>query len=434
MRKYARYFPNWLEAAWLFLGLGTMMYQDKNAQQALSGVLYTTDILRFGCVMIALTIVVLHLKRVPRFRVNPITIFLIYNILGVASSLWSTSFVNSLGKSVELLTATAVVWVTMARPDKNARLQRLVNWSIVETALCLVYVIIGAILDPENYIEASPGIFHYDLGGERFSSNSVSRYGALLGLFCLAKALTEQGRRRWFYGLGYLICLAFPVAAQGRTGMIAVVLGTALIFARLYPMRSILAIPATAGFALLMFGDILLKLFMRGEDQAQFDSLSGRTTMWDAAWQVFLARPLYGVLFGTGFGVGGRTVFLKLSSNALTPAFFNGISSLHNGLMEVLLGVGLFGFIVWLFAVLWATVPAIVAYIRGDQWPNLIGLVAVFTATFLSTGIGGWLDQEVQYFLAASAILWLRGRQRETAQIYPARTGIGAMPVRQWSR
>ncbi len=299
-----------------------------------------------------------------------------------------------------LLAAALIVWCTMARPDKEVRLLRLVHLTIAEAVLELAYASVGAILDPSDFSEPSRGIFPQALAAPRVSSNSISQFGAFVGLFFLAKALTE--RRRWLYGVCYLVCGVFPVAAQGRTGMVSFVVGSALLFARRYPIGAFFGIPAVAGVAGVLLGNDLLQLFLRGQDQDLLYSLSGRTTVWEAGWQAFFARPF----FGSGFGVGGREVFLHLVGYRSEL-----ISSVHNGLLELLLGVGILGFLPWACSVLWTLRLAGAAYLRGDALPIVIGMVVAVTATCLSIGLGGWLDILPQYFLATSALLWVGNRR-----------------------
>ena len=401
MRRLTLCLPYPLEWAWLLSGLVPLVQEERTPEQALSGAIDNTIYLRFSLVCIALVIVVLHLRRVPRFRLSPVSLFLIYVMFGLTSSLWSASFVVSLGKSMELMAATLVVWITMARADREFRLQRLVNWTLLGAGLWLAYAVTGVILDPTDFSERVPGIFPYLLRSPAISANSIAQFGAFLALFCLAKALT--GRSPSLFGSYYVACLAFPVAAQGRTGMVSAVVGSALLFTRRYPLKSIIAIPVTAALASLLMGNILLKLFQRGQDPELLYSLTGRTTMWEAAWQAFLTKPF----FGTGFGVGSRTVFLS------TAGFRHDlISSVHNGCLEVLLGVGLLGFSIWTWAVLWAMRLAIVAYLRGEHLSILIGMVVAISSTLLSIGVGGWLEFTPEYFLAVSALLWVRSRQR----------------------
>jgi O-antigen ligase len=403
MASLVRYLPYPLEWAWILLCIATLTFTSRPAAGALSGTIDNTIYLRFSFVLCALAIVAFHFKRVPKLRLNPISLFFAYVFFGVTSSLWSASFVASLGKSVELLAATLVVWVTMARPDRELRLRRLVYLTIAEAVLELAYASIGAIFDPSDFSEPSRGIFPHALAAPRVSSNSISQFGAFVGLFFLAKALTE---RRWLYGVCYLICAVFPVAAQGRTGMVSFVVGSALLFARCYPIGSFFGIPAVVGVAGVLLGNDLLKLFLRGQDEELLYSLSGRTTLWEASWEAFFKKPF----FGSGFGVGGRELMLNLVGYRSDL-----ISSVHNGFLELLLGVGFLGFLPWAGSVIWTLHLAAAAYFRGDSLPLVIGMIVAFTATCLSIGLGGWLDIVPQYFLAVSGFLWVRSRQRVEA-------------------
>jgi len=309
---------------------------------------------------------------------------------------------------MEMFAAVLVVWITMARADAEARLRRLVYWTLIESVLGLFYVTLGNVFDPAEFQEylQTPGLFSYSWSSPLIYANSVSQLGALVGLFCLALA-TEKRRSSWFFALCYLASAAFPVLAQGRTGMISLVVGTGLILARRFPASSVVTFPAAAGLAIILFGHTLQTLFLRGEDQEELLSLSGRTTLWDWGWEAFLTQPW----LGSGWGVGSRVVLLH-NVGPSGGAFGGTIASLHNGVLEVLLGVGLVGFIIWACAVVWSCWLAAAAYLRGDYLPFIIGMMVPATATFLSTGVGGWLDFFVQYFLAVTALLSLHQQQR----------------------
>jgi hypothetical protein len=151
----------------------------KSAADALSGTLNAIDLLRFSLDIVALTIVVLHLVRIPRFRLNPTSVFLVYVLFGVSSTLWSAGPVNTLGKSTELLAAVLVVWITLARADAGFRLERLVDWTLVEIGLDFFYLVLGRIVDPTEFREeALPGALFTSSWALRDSRPTVSRYAA----------------------------------------------------------------------------------------------------------------------------------------------------------------------------------------------------------------------------------------------------------------
>ena len=312
---------------------------------------------------------------------------------------------------MEMLAAVLVVWITMARADAEARLRRLVYWRLVESVLGLVYVTLGNLFDPAEFHEylQTPGLFGYSWS----SPNNLCQFGISArgpSRLILSRSCEREAASSSFFILCYLASAAFPVLAQGRTGMISLVVGTGLILARRFPASSVVTFPAAAGLAIILFGHTLQTLFLRGEDQEELLSLSGRTTLWDWGWQAFLSQPW----LGSGWGVGSRVVLLH-NVGPSGGAFGSTIASLHNGVLEVLLGVGLVGFIIWACAVVWSCWLAAAAYLRGDYLPLTIGMMVPATATFLSTGVGGWLDFFVQYFLAVTALLSLHQQQRVKA-------------------
>jgi O-antigen ligase len=358
---------------------------------------------------LALVIVILQLKHLPRFSFNPISVFLVYIAVAICSSAWSESPLNTLGKAAEMLGAVVIVWIAMARPDREVRLQRLAYWVIAEIAVALLYVTIGNVLDLDGFREYAPrsALFAYSWASPKISSNLISQMGALLSLFCLALATQKRGGSP-FLILCCVVGAVFPALSQGRTGMVSLAVGTGLIFARQFPVLSVVTVAPIAGLATVLFGDKLVTLFLRGQDNDLLFSLSGRTTWWELGWAAFLRRPV----LGAGWGVGSRVAIRQFGSIAMAD-----VSTLHNGFLEVVLGVGIVGFAIWLSVVIWAYGLAITAYLRNDSLPFVIGFVVCATATLLSTGIGSGLDFVTQYFLAVTALLWVRKqRQLKTAR------------------
>ena len=146
--------------------------------------------MRLGLLSLALVILILQFKHLPRLAFNPISVFLVYVVVAVCSSVWSESPVNTLGKATEMFGAAVIVWIAMARVGSRVRLRRLAYWVIAEIVAALFYVTIGNLLDLDGFREAAPrgALLAYSWGSPRISSNLVSQIGALLSLFCLALA------------------------------------------------------------------------------------------------------------------------------------------------------------------------------------------------------------------------------------------------------
>jgi O-antigen ligase len=407
--RRAWFLPQEAEWAWLLLCLSGLTFAQRTAAQSLSGTIEATDTTRLGILSLALIIVSLQLKHLPKFGFNPISVFLAYVAVAFGSALWSESPVNTLGKAAELLGAVIVVWIAMARPDPNIRLRRLTYWVIVEIVIALFYVTIGNVLDLDGFHEAArrSAMFAYSWGSPRISSNLVSQIGALLSLFCLAAGVQKR-EGAFFLILCCVVAAMFPVFSQGRTGMVSLIVGAVLILIRRYPVLAVVTIPPTAGLVAMLLGDKLVTLFLRGQDSAMLLSLSGRTSWWELGWTAFLQRPM----LGAGWGVGSRVAVRQFGAFNMAD-----VSTLHNGFLEVLLGVGVVGFVIWAYVFVWGYWLAVAAYLKNDSLPFVVGLVVCATATLLSTGVGSGLDFVSQYFLAVTAFLWVHKQQ----QVTPAR-------------
>ena len=122
-----------------------------------------------------------------------------------------------------------------------------------------------------------------------------------------------------------------------------------------------------------------------------------------------------------GGGVGGKTVIAHIGNMYLEE-----MSSLHNGFLEVLTGLGIVGFIL-------GSVMLVVASFRSwSAWnlhPEFAGtyvlIIHVWMTTIMSTGLLGWMGYEVAIFLCIITNLDL---VRELA-VRPAR----ALKPLRWS-
>jgi O-antigen ligase len=131
---------------------------------------------------------------------------------------------------------------------------------------------------------------------------------------------------------------------------------------------------------------------LQGHQQASsFVTLSGRTIVWTAAVRQFERYPLLGV----GGGVGGKMVISHIGD-----IYLQEMSSLHNGFLEVLTGLGIIGFL------LGAGLLVVASFRAWSSWnlhPEFAGtyvlIIHVWMTTIMSTGLLGWMGYEVAIFL-----------------------------------
>jgi O-antigen ligase len=110
------------------------------------------------------------------------------------------------------------------------------------------------------------------------------------------------------------------------------------------------------------------------------------------------------------------------------------MSSLHNGFLEVLTGLGLVGFAVgvsMLVLTTWRTLKA------WNSNPEFVGtyvlIIHVWMTTFMSTGILGWMGYEVALFLCILTNVDLvaeRARALTRDDVRPVRWRAGTLVPR----
>lgn len=387
-----------LEIAWLFLLLGTLSFKARTATESLSAQMDSAHLIRLAFDGIALVIVMLHFKRVPRVAFDPINIFLGYAILGVVSTLWSASPVATLGKSGEIFIAAVIIWKTLSFPDSVDRLRRLLDILLVAIGLILTYTMVGYFLFPEIFTKASRGLIPITMISNVMSGNSLAYNGSMLALTFAAKKLSleDENKKNNIYIFCYLYFAAFPILAQGRTGMLMLGIGTIFLLLMTRKVSTLIFAPLLVGGVFYAAWSTLTTLFLRGQDEQLLFSMSNRTVMWGRAWDAFWEDPV----FGNGFAIGSRLVFLKG-----TEGFDADISSVHNGFLEVLLGIGTVGFLFWIVAFVLAIGLSLSALVRKKHLDVAISFFYVVPTTIMSTGAGGWMSLTVAYFLVTTAYL-----------------------------
>ncbi|MFN0088686.1 MAG: O-antigen ligase family protein [Acidimicrobiales bacterium] len=413
---------NRLEVAWLALWAATISFAHRTANESLSGAIDTTHLQRIGFVAVAFLLVASTAGSLRRPRAEPLTLFLIYGVIALASVLWSASPVATAGKAAELLVAVLVVWQTARLADAPRLLLRLVDWTLLFNGVLLAVALVGYAVAPQIFSEPSRGVFRYQLAAPYMSSNAVAVLGATLAVVALARFLSLRpgDGRRGFHAVVALGFAAFPFLAQGRTGIAILAVGVSILMLRRRPsLATLIVFPAVAAVGVMMLTE-LATFVVRGQNVNQVETLSGRTALWDLALDGVAASPWVGY----GFGVGGREAFATVG----LEGFGDTISSVHNGPLEVLLGLGVLGFAVWLPAVLWGLWQAARALLADRELDLAILVVPWLARTVMSIGLGGWLDPMVGTFLAATTYFAMMRRAERVRP--PPRAANFAMPRR----
>lgn len=336
--------------------------------------------------------------------------FFLYTIYFLLSSIWSTEPLMTFGKGIELLLGLGIVLHLSCSVDAIYRLDAL--RTLLLRFICMIGTIAvgGFLLRIPAFVAQGHGIFLNSTADTPFlSSNGLGYISSLLLLSVAAEFLSERmSGQSAIMQSGYAIFLF--LFAESRTSIVIIVLGIGILLTRKsWVLAAGYFISISLGVCLELHR--VLKLFQGHQAQEQFHTLSGRTIMWAAAWRQWKTRPF----FGFGGGAGGKFVIYHLGNSSLQV-----LSSLHNGFLEALTGLGAVGFTLGLSVLIMAT---LLTYRRWRRDPWMLGIyipiVHIWITSLMSIGVLGWMNYEVMLYLILLSVLDVQSENDRVACASP---------------
>jgi len=156
----------------------------------------------------------------------------------------------------------------------------------------------------------------------------------------------EPRRKKWF-AASALLAIGECGIADSRTPFVALGAGVVLYILWRYRLRGVLLLAAAAGLliaVLPLLGHNLSEYTGRGD----VTTLTGRTEMWAFVVQEIRRRPFTGY----GYEVAGAIFQSKYFPIWYGPWDLGSQSSLHNGYLNHMIGIGIPATLFWLFIVL----------------------------------------------------------------------------------
>jgi O-antigen ligase len=400
---------NSLEVAWLLIYAATLTYSRDTLATELNPTLGMANLLRMFFVSSSLTIVFVHLlKGIPYPRFNAVWIFFIYLCIGLISTVWSVSQIKTFGKVLEILAPTLIVLLCANKANAGDRLRRLFDWYILMYFIIVMVHIIGLFIAPDIFFHSIEG---HGISSQLFPSNSISILSAILAIVfisrwgeaILLRVQIIRGVSRREYLFWFLIFFIACVFGHGRTAIGIAVLSTILIVLRTKLTFPILLLAVSIPLLIISFSDPIIEYLYRGQDLEAIKGLSGRRQLIEMGLPYFFESPT----IGYGFGVGSDYVFNRIGASGLTN-YGKTISSLHNGIIEILLGTGILGLAIISLSMIKAFLAYARSYLRGRDLDKAIMPIYIISYTFVSgIGIGGWMSDIVGLYLVSSAIVSL---------------------------
>ncbi|HLW60011.1 MAG TPA: O-antigen ligase family protein [bacterium] len=375
----------WWHVLWTALFLSDFTFRIRSAEASVENPLDPWAVYRVALVgIVAVTL----LLRLSMKATNPLAVLskgavgwlMVYGLVNLASVAWSVYPAWTAYKSLEFLTDLALLAAIVATLRSLRGYKTIFDWTWALYGGLLLVVWAGVFVWPSVALEPTRGLLGISISGvvPLIPPNTVGRMGAVLGIVAMIR-LARPTAHRGFYAVAFLLSLASLIFAQSRGPLAGFLLALVVILIAMRRWRVSMAIAAAALIVLLTPGlrDAAQQFVLRGQDAELFQSLSGRTTWWNYAWDRFQEHPLVG--FG-GFAGPRFTVLANIGESET--------STLHNTWLEVLLSTGALGLALLLAALvsvctaLWRfRALALHEAETGGLWLEAVGVLIVLLVT-----------------------------------------------------
>ncbi len=314
-----------------------------------------------------------------------------YFVVAALSVLWSASPLNTAGKVLEIAVAFGLVWVLVMRPDAVAALKSTLKFVLFLEASLIIVAIAGFLLVPSVFSEelSRRGFFFRGTMAAPFGGpNGFSAVGAMLAAYSAAHLFeTPAGRPRSHWVGLFLIGSLATVLSSGRQGVMIWMVGMAVVLLVFRRELFLLFVAPAAAALIFLNWDFLWGIVSRGQVAGSLSTLTGRTVLWEAGWDALWRQPLTGY----GFGAGSRFVALRaIGKDYLTH--------IHNGFLEALLGVGIIGFIPFIYTVFRTLGWSVRHLVRRIDVPYAILVIPLVMQNVFGLGFGAWFNPNLLLF------------------------------------
>jgi O-antigen ligase len=409
----------WWHGLWLVMVVSNFVFRTRSIETVQQHPLDVAAAFRVFLVGLTafLLMVRLTLKRPPWLHSlfhGLIGIMAVFALLCITSSLWSVNPPWTLYKSLEYLVDLSLLAAILASVDSTESVATLLNWTWVICGVLVAVAWLEAPIWPQEALEGAGG---YVGGPLRFrlsgvypgqGFNMLGTYGAILATIAICRLLPAAAHKfdRTWYAIVLMLGAVTMIFSQTRSAIVGFVVGVVLLFiiTKRFRFAAGLGIASAAVLAFTGAGTVVLSFLQRGQSQMQIASLSGRLQWWGVAWDAFKLHPW------TGYGAftSGLAVFPRLGVKEVTP--------LHSDYVETLVGIGIWGPLLLLAALLgtwWILIRCIRRFPSRSLEHQLavesIAVLGVLTARSVVMGVI-MSQPPIQYFAILGFAEYLRRR------------------------
>jgi O-antigen ligase len=327
------------------------------------------------------------------WRRGGFSLFCIYYLWCALTVVYSLAPAFSAARLALSFAIVLAMSVAVARVENGEDVRRLVGWFVVGSAI--VTALLAASI-------ALPHDISWDIdidGSDRFRGflSSPNQVGGLM-ITTVGAALywAIEARRIQRIALGVVIAAAFAVAAlaDSRTGIAAMAVGIVLFMIWRYRWRGLF-------LCLFLLAAMAGAIVLRGAGQyvtrGNVTTLTGRTEVWRFAASQIADNPI----LGYGFDVEGAIYQNRTFPLWYGPWDLGPYSSIHNGYLARMVGVGIPATLLWLFIIL----RSLVFTLRSDRDPwklkplALLAVVPILIEALTETVVDGRGNTGILLFL-----------------------------------
>jgi O-antigen ligase len=344
-----------------------------------------------GPLCVLALLLLLFQPRIARLRLmDARMLFLAFGALYLTSTLWSVQRLETLGKATEILLATLCFLQVCRSPNALQRVDALRQIILLTISLIALITVVGYLLRINAFIYLRPGLFTRTTAQSPFLSGNGLGYVSS-ALFLVVFAEWHARRIRSAPAAHQMIfALALFSVASSRTSFAILIASVLLVISRKFKVLAV-CLATTLFVVIAVFRDRMLVFVQGQEASSDFATLSGRTVVWTAAMRQWHEHPWLGV----GGGAGGKQVIKHIGRYSLEA-----LSSLHNGFMEILTGLGAVGITFSVFILVLVTWRTFRTWKYYPQYSGIYVLIVhTWACTIMSTGIFGWMGYEMAFFL-----------------------------------
>jgi O-antigen ligase len=289
------------------------------------------------------------------------------------STMWSVYPLWTFYKAGEYLLDVSLVAAIVISLSSAEDYKVFFDWTWTLFGVELVWVWTQALLWPHEALEDGRlrGVFPLT------AYNAVGESGAVLAIvaFCRLMPLVPRRFSQPWYACLFLFGVMSMLVSQTRSAIAGLVFACVLVlFFSRGKLGTFLIVAGTAGMAFSGLGVIVRTFLQRDQNQGAFSSLTGRLDWWMYAWQQFLQHPVTGL---GAYAAGKFAVMGKLGFNA---------SSTHSDYIELLVGAGIPGLVMFLIPLI-AAWFLLIRYLRDCRFSPFerqlclesLGVLAIIT-------------------------------------------------------